>query len=179
MITTDILIKRINRLFRIISSSLFSGQRKKIATSFALGFMAGIIIFSLIFYVSYYNNSSEAQDIFGTIGLPETEVVESVTVSSANISGEIEISKGLNVYGFNINLKSSERYNLQIEFDPTNVSINNFSLANLNNIQLEKGSGFIKIAGSDTDTYSLLFSTKKLSSEKFTFKIFSNEKQIV
>ncbi len=104
-------------------SSLFSGPRKKITTSFSLGFITGILIFSLIFYVSYYNNSSEVHDIFGTMGLSETEIVESFTVNSTNISGEIEIIKGLNFYRFKINLNSSERYNLQIEFDPTNVSL--------------------------------------------------------
>jgi hypothetical protein len=155
--------------------SMFSGSRSKIATSFAMGLLAAIAVISVIFYNSHDGSLSEINNIYGTIGITETEVVKSITVNSNNVSGKIEIGKGLNLYRFDIDLNSSKKYKLQVEFDPTNINIDNISLAKLNKIQLDKGPGFVIITGTDNDQYSLFFYTKKLSSEKFIVKIFRDE----
>jgi len=158
-----------------IASSIataFSRPRRKVTTSFAFGMVLGMIIISIIFYASYYNNSSELNNVFGTIGLSESEVFESVAVNSMDIAGKIDISKVANHYEIYVNLKSSKLYTLQMEFDQAKLKIDNLSLAELNNIQIEKGSGFIKFIESDNSPYSLLFSAKELHPNKIALKIF-------
>ena len=159
-------------------STIFSGSRTKVAVSFALGLVAGIIILSVIFYDSYINNHSDVNKTYGTMGLYEADVVESVTVNSNDISGEINISKGSNFYKFKIDLSSSERYYLLIEFDPAKVEVDNLSLAELNNIQIEKGIGSIKLIESGNSPYSLLFSVNALYPHKFLLKILRDNSKL-
>jgi hypothetical protein len=159
-------------------SAIISGTRTKLAVSFAVGLVAGIIILTVIFYDSSFNNQPEINKTYGTMGLNNANVVESVTVNTNDISGKIDISKGTNLYGFNVNLNSLKKYNLQIEYNPKNVIFDNFSLANLDYVQIDKGVGYIHISGSETPSYSLTFSTKGSIPDKFTIKIFSSEKKL-
>jgi hypothetical protein len=158
-------------------TGLFTGPRKRIATSFAFGMISGIIILSVIFYTSYYN-SSELNNVYGTIGFHDSEVFESVEVNSMDITGEIEISKVTNHYKVDVNLKSSEKYTLQIDFDQANLKIDNLSLTELKNIQIEKGFGSIKLIGSDNSPYSLLLTAKELSPDKLMLKILRNNNRL-
>jgi hypothetical protein len=155
-------------------SAIFSGVKTKLAVSFAVGFAAGVIILTIIFYKTSFNNQQDVNKTYGTMGL--ANVVESVTVNTNDISGKIDISKGTNQYGFNVNLNSLKKYNLQIDYNPKNVIFDNFSLKNLDYVQIDKGIGYIHISGSETPSYSLTFSTKGSIPDKFTIKIFSGEK---
>lgn len=155
-------------------SSLFSGSRIKIASSFAVGLVAVGIIISAIFYSSYFNGLSDNENILGTIGLAESETIESVIVNNPNISGKIEISKISNSYDFNIDLKSSEIYSLQIEYDPDNITYDDSSLENLKNIRIEKGTDNINLISNDAQSYSLSFYSKIVTPENFAIKIFKD-----
>jgi hypothetical protein len=159
-------------------STIFAGPQKKLAASFAFGMVVGIIIISIVFYASYYNSPTDLNNVFGTIGLSESEVFESVPVNSMDIAGKIEISKVANHYGIYVNLQSSKLYTMQMEFDQANLKVDNLSLDKLNNIQIEKGSGFIKLIESDNSPYSLLFSIKELHPNKIVLKILRDDKNL-
>ena len=158
--------------------SAFSGPRKRLTTSFAFGLAAGLIILSVIFYVSYYNNFKEQNTVFGTMGLPESEVLKSVEVNSMDITGKIEISKAANHFGVYVNLKSSRKYTLQIEFDQANLKVDDLSLTKLSNIQVKKEPGSIKLIESDNSPYSLLFSAREVYPHKFLLRILRDDKRL-
>jgi len=138
-------------------SAAFSGPRKKLTTSFAFGLVTGIIILSIIFYTSYHNNLSEVNTVFGTMGLPESEVLKSVDVNSMDIAGKIEISKAANHYWVFVNLSSSKKYTLQIEFDQTNLKVE---------------------SQSDNSPYSFLLSANEIDSHKLLLKILRDESKL-
>jgi hypothetical protein len=70
-------------------AAAFNGPRRKLTSSFAFGMVVGIILIATIFYASYFNNPSELNNVYGTIGLSESEVFESVPVNSMDIVGKI------------------------------------------------------------------------------------------
>jgi hypothetical protein len=156
----------------------FSTPRRKFVTSFALGLVTGIILFTVILFTSNYHNLSEPKDIVGTMGLHETETFKSINISTKGVAGRFDITKLSNHFEFNVNLKSSEKYTLQIEFNPSDLKIENLSLANLSNIKIEKNPGAIKIIGADTLPYTLLFLAKELTPQKVLLKILQNDNKL-
>lgn len=152
-------VKKKKSFVRYLSAA-FSGSRRKLTTSFALGMVTGIFLLSIIFYAAFYINTSELNNVFGTMGLPETEVVRSVEVNSQDIAGKLEIGKATNHYEVYVNLKSTTKYTLQIEFDKSILKIDNLSLTEMN------------------APYSLLFSAKELYPHKFLFKIMRGESSV-
>ena len=64
-----------------------------------------------------------------------------------------------------------------IEFDSANLSFDNLSLNDLNSVSLEKGLGYVQISGYQDLDYSLSFSAKDLTSEKFTLKILKENRE--
>ena len=95
--------------------------------------VTGIIFLSLIFYASFYSNFTEANNVLGTIGLSESQVVQSVNVNTPEITGKIDIIKGANQYAIYVNLKSSGKYTLQVGFDKQYLKIDNLAGNESNN----------------------------------------------
>jgi hypothetical protein len=153
--------------------NIFFGSKIKTAMSFGLVIITAGILFSAIFFNSYYKNLFNKKNTFATIGFPETDFLESVEINTANISGEIIISKGINFYQFDIDINSTEKYKLQIQFDPKNISLKDYPLSN--NISVNKNSSAIEFTNSSTLPYKILFSTNNISLDNFFIKIFRDE----
>ena len=170
--------KKINSKILDYLSSIFSGSRTKYAVSFALGMIAGLIILTVIFYNSTFNDELESYNTSGTIGLHKSSLVQTIEILSEDISGRVDVSKVNNFYGFDIKLNSQDKYRLLIEFDSANLSFYNLSLNDLNSVSLEKGLGYVQVSGSQDLDYSLSFSAKDLTSEKFTVKILKENREL-
>jgi len=159
-------------------ASIFSGSRTKYAVSFALGMIAGLIILTVVFYNSTFQNELENYNTSGTIGLHKSGIVQTVDILSEDISGRVDVSKVNNFYGFDIKLNSQDKYRLLIEFDSANLSLDNFSLNDLNSVSLEKGPDYVQISGSQDLDYFLSFSAKASTSEKFILKILKENREV-
>jgi len=170
--------KKINSKILDYLSSIFSGSRTKYAVSFALGMIAGLIILTVIFYNSTFHDELESYNTSGTIGLHKSSLVQTIEILSEDISGRVDVSKVNNFYGFDIKLNSQDKYRLLIEFDSANLSFYNLSLNDLNSVSLEKGLGYVQVSGSQDLDYSLSFSAKDLTSEKFTVKILKENREL-
>jgi hypothetical protein len=135
----------------------FTGLRKKTTVSFAVGMVTGIIVLSIVFYASYYNNFPRTNNVFGTIGIADSELLKSVEVNALDIGGKIEIKKVANQYGVYVNLKSSKEYTLQIELDKSSWKVGNKS---------------------DNSPYSLLLSANESYPHKLLLKIFRDDSKL-
>ncbi|MEE9430111.1 MAG: hypothetical protein V3V16_03660, partial [Melioribacteraceae bacterium] len=153
--------------------NIFFGSKFKTAMSFGLVLITAGILFSAIFFNSYYKNLFDKKNTFATIGFPETTFLQSIKINTGNISGEINISRGIDFYQFDVDLNSHEKYKLQIEYDSKNISLKDYPLSN--NISVNKSNGTIVLSNSSTEPYEILFSSKSISWDKFFIKVFRNE----
>ncbi|HEX9252884.1 MAG TPA: hypothetical protein VF870_11620 [Ignavibacteriaceae bacterium] len=159
-------------------SSIFAGSRSKFAVSFALGMIAGLIILTVIFYNSTFHDELNNYNTSGTIGLHKSNIIQTIDILSEDIYGSVDVSKVNNFYGFDIKLNSQDKYRLLIEFDSANLSLDNFSLNDLNSVSLEQGPDYVQISGSQDLDYFLSFSAKASTSEKFILKILKENREV-
>lgn len=160
------------------TSTLFETKKIKYALIFSCGLLIGMILFAAFFNGIPFKNNFQSRNIFGTMGLTETEIVKAIDVNVSDIKGKIKIGKGLSVLFFDIDLQSFEKFKLQIEFDPQKVSLEDFTFMNVNTLNLEKKPGLIKIDSSNNHTYKLIFPYKDSTQSEFTVIIFRNESKI-
>lgn len=141
-------------------SAAFIGPRRKLTASFAMGLVAGIILLSVIFYASFYNNVSDVKNVLGTMGLSESQVVEALNVNTDGISGKIDIIKAANQYAVYIDLRSSEKYTIQIELDKEILKIDNLA------------------EQTNNSPYSLVISAKESSTHRFLITILREDRKL-
>lgn len=140
-----------------------SVPRKKLSASFALGLIAGMVLLSIIFYASFYNGFSEGNHIIGTMGLAESQVIQTVNVNSLDITGKIDIIKAADQYAIYVNLKSSGKYTLQVELDNEYLKIDNLAGTESNN----------------HSPYTLMFSVKERPPQKLLLTILREDSKML
>ena len=128
-------------------SAIFLNPKAKIVSSFALGLIAGVISLVLVLNNSSFLNSSVDHDTVGTIGKPYADIVQSIDINSIEITGKIDISQTSNSVGFHIDINSSEKYDLLIDFHSQDFKTSKVSIRNLENAVVQYGSNYIKLNG--------------------------------
>lgn len=148
----------------------------KFVYTFAIGLLAGIIIYGVI---SNYTSKFNTEDISGTIGLEnkDVSVLEQIPVNISNISGKIEITNRENKFWLSVNLNSSKNYIFEITYSD-NIKFENLNpeLGSTFNCSIDKN--LIKISNSGLQQYSILFSHNNLSSAELNLSITQSGKII-
>ncbi|MCB9250086.1 MAG: hypothetical protein H6613_16830 [Ignavibacteriales bacterium] len=134
------------------------------------------ILFSAMFFNSAFKDLVGENNTIGTIGLSEMKLLESININSENILGNINIEKGKNEYKFSIDINSPEKYKLQIDFNPLNVLIKNYS--SNNNFIISDDRSSVTFENSLQLTDELEFTSKNISEDKFSIKILKDDSQI-
>lgn len=156
--------------------NIFSGSSAKLATSFALVLVIGTIIVFSFYLTSNFKNNLEDENVFGTIGVTNNQLLEIVKIDVDKISGDIQIIKEANLYKFIINVNSSEKYNLQIDFDPENVTLNNSHTEN--NIKISEDKSSIVFANLTNLLNEIDFKSKNISHDTFSIKLYRDDNKL-
>jgi hypothetical protein len=151
--------------------SLFTGR--PLAFSFALGIIAGIIILSVIALNTDLFKSSENNNIYGTIGLSNSELVETVPVNVYGVSGKIDILQSPDNYGFQVELDSFEDFRLYLEYNTEDLQVKDFTAAT-DNVLLQTEEGYIEITAPDRHLYTLILSAGDSGPGDVTLKLVKN-----
>ncbi len=105
----------------------FSSPRPKMAFTFALGVLFGIIVIVLWPLNIRVDNSS----LYGTMGLEKqmyNPVVESVSVHTNGIKGSIKVVQTKDLIRIETDLRGEEQYDLFVEYDNEHLLFENFRL---------------------------------------------------
>ncbi len=159
-------------------SNLFSGPHRKIAVSFALGLLLGIIVSVVISY-HIINGSNELNNVYGTMGMPETKFVKSVELNTDNFYGNIQISEGADFYILNFNIDSNDNYDIRLEYDPSQTNVKDFFCADLDNVKFVKSDNYVQISSANASHYSLNLRSDKLHQEKILVKVIRNNHNLL
>ena len=152
-----------------ISWGYLFNPKLKFAYTFAIGLIAGLIIYGVI---SNYTNNINFGDTYGTIGLENKNnaVLENLSLNYAELAGKIEVTRQENNFWLNIDLNSSQKYDLVVTY-PDNLKFENIQpeAESFFNCKIDKN--LIKTSDSGSQHYSLLFSQNSLSSAELNVKI--------
>jgi hypothetical protein len=158
------------------SWNYFFNPKLKLVYTFAVGLLAGLIIYGVI---SNYTNKFNTEEMSGTIGLENKTVslVKQIPVKISNISGKIEITKQGNKFWLNIDLESSQKYNIIVAY-PDEVRFKNINPAPGCTFTCNIGKNNIVTSNSGIQNYSLLFSQFNLPATKLNLMISQSGKII-
>ena len=151
----------------------FSGSSVKLVTSFTLVLIIGTIILFSFYLNSDFKNNLADENVYGTIGLHKTELVEILKIDDNNVLGNILINKEAGLYKFKIDVNSVDKYNLQIEFDPKNISIKNYPAET--NVKISEDKSTITFSNSSRLLNEIVFSPKNISEDKFSIKLYRDD----
>jgi len=158
------------------SWSYFFNPKLKFVYTFAMGLIAGLIIYGVI---TDYTNNFNTEDVSGTIGIENKNVntLEQIPLSISNISGTIEVMNQENKFWLNVDLISSQKYDLIVTY-PDNIKFENIKPERGSNFSCNIDKNNITTSNSGLQQYSLLFSQNNLSSAKLNLKISKSGKII-
>ena len=158
-------VKKESTFSNFIHQTLFQ-TKYKIAFTFTLGLLAGLLIFSLFFS----NQTTENNNIYGTVGI-NSEVIKSIPVEASNIGGKLDIKWINNNLGLDFSLNSPEQYNLALKFNPDKTKFDNISFYGKNKIKLDSEEDMLKLSESGNHNYMLLFSLEREMTVNFNLQI--------
>lgn len=160
-------VKKYSTFSNFIHQTIFQ-TKYKIAFTFTLGLLAGLLIYSFLF-----NNSqlTENYDLYGTIGFNNTELVKSIPVESSNILGKVEFLRSYNHLGIEFTLNSQDPCDLTLKYNQDNLSFDNISFYGKNNIKLDSENNIVRLSESGSHNYRLIFSLKTILPADFNLQI--------
>ncbi|HKI78591.1 MAG TPA: hypothetical protein VKA26_08635 [Ignavibacteriaceae bacterium] len=151
-------------------STLFA-PKFKLAYTFAVGLLVGIICYAILVNNS---NNINIDDIYGTIGTTSNaNTINEFPLNYSDISGKIELKKYDNNFWFNLDLNSTQQFDIKISF-PEQVKFSNIRLGLAKDIKISKGPDFIKTTNAGHQKYSLLFLTETSETAKVKMQVFQS-----
>jgi hypothetical protein len=142
-----------------------------------LGLITGFIILATIFY-SYSDQTIKENNVIGTMGTSEMNIIELIPVDLSDVSGKIILSESSDKYFLDFNFSAQKNITIQIDFDPKIVSFDNLSIKNPINFNIEKQLGVIKIIGSQISNCSLTIPVNESDNKNINIRVLSGEKII-
>jgi hypothetical protein len=163
--------KKKESLFSDFIGNIFSLSLspRKIVTSLTLVLIIGSIILFSIYLIPSFNKNLNDQNVYGTIGVHKTELLEMLKIDNDKVLGSIQVNKEVGLYKFKIDINSVDEYNLQIEFDPNNISIEKYPSET--NVKISEDKSSITFSNSSRLLNEIVFSSKNISEDKFSIKI--------
>lgn len=160
-------VKKHSPLSNFIKQTIFQ-TKYRIAFTFTLGLLVGLLIYSILFN---NNQVSDNYDLYGTIGLGNSELVKSFPVETSSIYGKVDILRSANQLGIEFTLNSKIPYELTLKYDQNNTKFDNISFYGKNKIKLDSGNNLLKLSESGSHKYRLLFTQKERKPVNFNLQI--------
>ncbi len=135
--------------------SILFAPKFRLAYTFAIGLIVGIIIYAALVNNS---NSININDIYGTIGISneDANTTAQLPLNFSDFKGEIVLKNVDKNFWFNLKLNSTQKFDVVITY-PDQVKFENLILGVAKNIEVSKGSNYIKTTNSGSQQYSVLF----------------------
>jgi len=107
----------------------FININPKVVYAFAAGLILGLIVYSVLLTDMNHKNELDNINFYGTIGIPETADVQKLDQVSLELSretGTVNFFKFDKIIWFDINMITSDRYEMAFSFDQTKTSFASF-----------------------------------------------------
>jgi hypothetical protein len=132
----------------------------KLAYAFAIGLIAGVIVYSLFITSVKMNNQVNTDDLYGTIGIKNPEnlkELQKIPLDLDELQGDIYLRQFKNFIIFDINLHSKLASELFLGYESASYQFQGFHQASDNNIFLEEGKNFVKVSNLESANYQIFF----------------------
>jgi hypothetical protein len=108
---------------------IFSQKNMRRALALAAVFVLGFCISPLVLYPPIAEKQGKSQDISGTIGIPDYDMVSNVQSKMINlgqISGMIELKESENFLWIEVDLDSDKKIEAKINYNNTHIQVKSF-----------------------------------------------------
>lgn len=132
----------------------------KFAYSFAIGIIAGVIIYSLFSTSIKMGNQVNTDDLYGTIGLKDPadlKELQHIPLDLDELQGDIYLKQFKNFIVFDINLHSKLASELFLGYESPSYQFQGFHQSSDNNIFLEEGNNFVRVSNLENANYQIFF----------------------
>jgi hypothetical protein len=144
------LVSRVRRL----------GLRPRLAYAFALGVVVGLLVFSQFVTERAGRYPPDVRALYGTIGIPKDAsltVIEQVPIDLAQAAGRINLSQFADLLIFEIALRSTRQFEVLLEYDPAQVTLNGLRPVDHSGLLLELDEGYVRTSGYGARELNLSF----------------------
>lgn len=151
----------------------------KYAYVFALGLMAGVLIFSLLSDTSHQPAAIDNSDLYGAIILRGTsgsfKDADQVEINLDKVSGAINTKYSQGLVLAELSFKTEQEIELVFEFDENELSFGAFTrLNNQASISVQVNENSLKLMNFGENKYLIVFAKKTQAVAPLKFKIFSD-----
>jgi hypothetical protein len=150
-----------DNLFRVFA------PRHKPRYAFSLVVVVGIILIGLFISNPNLITSFDQEEISGTMGIYSAKQIVALNVKNDDLNGLIEVFKGsdpegsdLYRFGFSVKLSAADNYQLNIEYDPSYVTLKDIFSENESKFTTISRDGAVQISSVGDSFFSVLFSSE-------------------
>ena len=167
-------VKKESFIKSIIPNKLFQ-PKLRLAFTFALGVVAGLLLYSAFFTNIYQQEPINATDLYGTIGISKN-VVENINVELLEINGSISLNRINNLFLLENNFNSVDEFLVKYQFNPKQVTFFNFSPLDSEPYSIKKGNKFFQTFCSGDNNFKINFKLLSQEGSYITVKLLQSGK---
>lgn len=153
--------------------NLLAASKFKLASTFAAGVIAGIIVFALFFD----NNNVNLKNVSGTVIASDTGVKTIREIPIKFPIGNIELKQLGNNIRLNVSSNTDQNFKMMIKY-PGNIEFNNIKPGFDGNIEISKSKSFLQVSSSRVRQYSLLFIKSNSDYSEMQIKIITSDETV-
>lgn len=146
----------------------------KLTYSFALGIVAGILIFALLLPFMNTSETLDTSDLYGTIGLDAKKGIEElqhIPIQLNEMTGDIYLRKFNGFIIFDIHLNSQFNSKLLLEYESSDYQFRGLQQNQPDGILFEKGNTFVNISNPQNAIYQIYFAKNNSKPAPIKLKI--------
>ena len=153
-------------------TGFFAVPGPKLAYAFALGIVAGIFIYALLFTGIANKNPLNNGDLTGTIGLDNSEALvelKNIPVDLTDINGNIRVKTLNDKILIDLNLNPIRNANILINYEPSDLDFFDLKPTEVSKSSIEIDNGTINMTFYQKSSYLLVF--QKLARKTIPIKL--------
>ena len=146
----------------------------KPAYTFALGVIAGLLVYGLVVENMIQKHSPDTNGLYGTIGIDEnmgSKKAEKVSVMLPEIKGTISMRQAENAVRLEANLTTPYECDIILEYDPSQIRFDGMPMQGRYAV-LENSDQFVRIKSSGQIQYKMYFTRLTQNPAPVTVKLF-------
>lgn len=154
----------------------------KLAYSFALGVVVGVLVFALAMPLMKSSVTLDTNDLYGTIGLETKKGVKDlqhIPIQLNEIGGNIYLKKFNKFIIFEIELESQMQNKLWLGYEPSDYQFRGMQQTESNGILFEEGNTFIEISNTKDAKYQIYFSKNSPKPASINLKILASDQVLL
>jgi hypothetical protein len=161
--------------FRSIFSSLFFKPIPKLAYTFALGILVGILVYSVLLENVISKRGMDVTDFYGTVGINEQAgftTIQNIPIALPEIKGTISVKRLENIVVFETDMHSLKEMEIQFEYDNLHLQFSHFNSGSQAKMSFDFGENYIRTSCTGAIQYSLFFNELAAAGNSVILKLF-------